>query len=177
MPASHVGAPHFPPDLLCPHLCPNTPGSSFCLALSPLAVTWESGNFRRTKWLFFKVPKRRRRSFTLLLGLSSQGFGVFGSKVRLSQSSPCSCFLCLCVWQSLLPQFADFVTMAFKPPPERTAAVRGALTCIGREEKCFKAGGSAAFYIKIAPGSIAPWPWGQPGPREPPASPGNSRER
>lgn len=114
---------------------------------------------------FLKVPKRRRRSSTLLLGLSSEGFGVFGSKVRLLQSSPCICFLRLCVWQSLLPQFADFVTMAFQLPPERTAAATAALTCIGREEKCFKAGGSAAFYIKPAPGALPHGHGDSPAPR------------
>lgn len=143
---------------------PSAPGSSFCLALSPLAVTWESGNFRRTKWIFLKVPKRWRSS-TLLLGLSSQGFGVFGSKVRLFQSSLCIRFLCLCVWQSLLPQFADFVTMAFQLPPERTAAATGALTCVGREEKCFKAEGNAAFSTKTAPGALPQGRGDSPAPR------------
>lgn len=125
---------------------------------------------QENKLVFFKAPKRLRRCFTLLLGLSSQYFGVFGSKIRLLQSSLCLCFICLCIVQSLLPQFADLVMMAFKAPPERMVAARGARTFIGKEQKGFRAGGSATLYIKIAPGSIAPQPWRQPCSKEPPVS-------
>lgn len=100
---------------------------------------------------------------------------MFGNKIRLLKGSLCICFLCLYIFQSLLPQFADFVTMAFKAPPERIAAVRGALTCIGKEQKGFRAGGSTTLYIKIALGSIAPWPWRQPCLKEPPVSLGKGR--
>lgn len=172
-----LGSVGAPTALSVPPALPQHPREHLLSGLFSPGCDLSVWRLQENEVAFFKVPKRQRRSFTLLLGLSSRGFGVFGSKVRLLQSSPCICFLCLCVWHSLLPQFADFVTMAFKLPLERTAAVRGALTCVGREEKCFKTGGSAAFYTKIAPGSFAPWPWTQPCPKEPPGSPGNSRER
>lgn len=166
--ASHVGAPHCPMDQLFPQLCPNKASKAqprdsqqllthFLQRARPAGCDIRAWKLQENKVAFFKAPKRLRRCFTLLLGLSAQCFGVFGSKIRLLKGSLCICFLCLYIFQSLLPQFADFVTMAFKAPLERTAAVREALTCIAEEQKGFRAGGSATLYIKIAPGSIAPW--------------------
>lgn len=180
--ASHVGAPHCPLDLLSPQLCPNTASemqpraseqflTQFLQRAEPTGCAMRVWKLQEKKLaFFFKAPKRLRRCFALLLGLSSQCFRVFGSKIRLLQGSLCICFLCLSIFQSLSPQFADFVMMAFKAAPERTAAVRGTLTRIGKEQKGFRAGGSTTLYIKIASGSVAPWPWRWPCRKEPSVS-------
>lgn len=146
------------PGPVVPQLCPSTalPGAaSDSLSLkSSTHCDVRVWKLQENKLALFEAPRRLRRCFTLLLGSSSQCFGVHGSKIRLLQGSLGICFLCLYIFQSLLPPFADFVAVASASSSERMAAVRGAFTCIGKQQKALGAGGSTTLYIKQHMGAL-----------------------